>query len=243
MTPVNERCASQPISHLRLERYALQELPAAERAHVDQHLAQCSTCRQCFEALQANEIVLLSLPAALTVSAQRPRVTLPPPKSNLRRIGTIGAMLAAAAVALLVVRSTLSPDIWARPLPPSSIKGGEIALELVRERDGDTSFDRPHSYRSGDRFQVLVTCPPGAPMHWEAVVFQADEAFFPLSPGAPIACGNHIPLPGAFRLTGHKPTTVCVALDSSTPIDRARITKPAALPEQSVCAHLTALAP
>lgn len=43
-----------------------------------------------------------------------------------------------------------------------AVKGGDVAVEFVRERDGSVAWE-PTSFARGGRFKVVVTCPP--PMH------------------------------------------------------------------------------
>ena len=103
-------------------------------------------------------------------------------------------------------------------------KGGELALALVRDRGGDIDL-APTRFRDDDRFKVVVTCAPGAALHAELVVFQAERAggqavaAFPLA-GRSLACGNRVAFPGAFRITGREPATVCLVLGAAAPPSR-----------------------
>jgi hypothetical protein len=251
-------CTSEPVSQLRLERYALSELPAADHARVEAHLARCPACRQCLLELRASEPVMLPWPQELVrpqlnqlpLAAQRielpargPLRTAPSPlRTRLRASRALRAAggLALAAASVLALRAMLqsSPQDANGSDDGRAIKGGELALELVRERGGDVARD-PRSFASGDRFAVLVTCPPPASAHWELVVFQAGEAFFPLDSTQPLHCGNRVSLPGAFTLTGAQPAQVCVVLDAAI-IDRATLSRgPDALPARHACTTVT----
>ncbi|HMI90069.1 MAG TPA: zf-HC2 domain-containing protein [Polyangiales bacterium] len=253
-------CTSEPVSQLRLERYALSELPAGEHAQVEAHLARCPACRQCLLELSASEPALRSLPQELPQLNQLPlaaqRIELPerrpqpraPSSPRVRRLPwslpRVAGGLALAAALLLALRAGLQlpragvDDANGRD-SGRAVKGGELALELVRARAGDVALD-PRSFASGDRFAVLVTCPPPAPAHWELVVFQAGEAFFPLDSTQPLRCGNRVSLPGAFALTGAQPAQVCVVL-SAAPADRATLSRgPDALPAQHACTTVSA---
>lgn len=234
-------CTSEPISHLRLERYELHELPATERASVDAHLQRCPACSACLQALRASEVVLPPLPAPFELPMGRVPADLPEPLPRPRRVrvrglAALGSGLALAAAALLGVRAWLEPP--PRPSAGGSagtaVKGGELALQLVRERGGDIARD-PHAFSEGDRFVAAVTCAPPARVHAELVVVQAGETFFPLAP-AGLQCGNLVQLPGAFELTGSAPADVCVVL-ADAPIDRTKLAgAPAeALPEPHRC--------
>jgi hypothetical protein len=229
---MNDACTAEPISFLRLERYLLEEVAFAERARIAAHLAECAACRACFAELRASDVQVPPLPAALVPGPRRGLRALP-----LRRSLAFAAALAAAAMVLLSLRSALDePALRSPPSRLPAVKGGELAIELVRERGGDIARE-PDVFREGDRFEVLVTCPPGAAAHWDFVVFQAGQAFFPISAEGLLQCGNHVPLPGAFRLSGRDPATVCVILDTRSPIDRARLAadQARALPATSKC--------
>ena len=234
-------CTSQPISHLRLERYVLQELPVPERASVDAHLQSCPACRGSLQELRASEVVLPPLPAPGSpalgrVPAELPERSEPRNRARVVRLGAIGSGLALAAAALLGLRALLdqTPQPSAGGSAGTAVKGGEIALQLVRERGGDIARE-PHAFSEGDRFAAAVTCAPPARVHADLVVYQAGETFFPLA-AAELHCGNLVQLPGAFALTGQAPADVCVVL-ANAPIDRSRLSaaRPETLPEPHAC--------
>ena len=197
-------CAGTPVSWPRLEQHALGELPAADARAVDQHLADCPTCRACFD--EARETIALP-PLPQTAAPRTPWWRTWPTWT--------GAAVAAAALLLVIV---LRPDgsghrAGALPGPRVAYKGGELAIDLVRERGGDASLDPTH-YADGDRFAVLVTCPPGD--RWiDVVVTQDGRRDFPIA-AARVACGNRIDA-GAFRLTGDTPASVCVIAGDERP--------------------------
>ena len=244
-------CTGGPVSYLRLERYLLAELPANERAHVDAHLAGCAACRACLDDLRASEIALPALSALSAAAlAAAPRL---PARSAGTRLAWIGSGLAAAAIALLALRGGLAPVTTPRAVPDNAIKGGELTLELVRERGGDVARD-PDTFLDGDRFAAFVSCAPGN-AYWELAVFQAGPVhsnnatiedrpllvFFPLAVGGRLACGNAVQLPGAFLLSGTVPATVCVLIARDAPIDRARIAgaRPSTLGFEHACTVVT----
>ncbi|MCA9675926.1 MAG: zf-HC2 domain-containing protein, partial [Myxococcales bacterium] len=45
-------CVSEPVSWLRLERYALGELPGPLAREVAAHLAGCPACRACLDRIE-----------------------------------------------------------------------------------------------------------------------------------------------------------------------------------------------
>src|SRR6476619_6611196 len=104
-------CISEPISWLRLERYHLGQLDAAERARVAEHLLACPACGACLAHLAAGDAVALP---PLKVVPLRPWARLRP---------TLGAL--AAAAALLVVSRAALPlggELGTR------VKGAEVAF-------------------------------------------------------------------------------------------------------------------
>jgi len=258
-------CIGEPISFLRLERHLQGEGTRDQRAALDAHLSQCSACRACYRELETDPFELAPWssfagdsatwvpPATAEPSGQAPKPAAysaaRPASSGLRArqptaapatarrwravLGAGVAGLAAAAMALLVVLER--PADSRLPASRRRIKGGELALELIRESAGDQAAD-PARFRPGDRFQLRATCPPGADRFWDVVVFEGQTPSFPLRGGI-LECGNGVALPGAFRLTSHAPHDVCLML-SDTAVDRARALHldKRALPPDSVCA-------
>jgi len=224
-------CSGEPVSWLRLERYHLGELPEQERVELTAHLKGCEACRASLEAIEGDDRALPPLPT--TESAPRESWL-----GNLFGPRWAPVLAAAAAVLLAVV---LAPELERGDLPPSRItlKGGDLAISLVRERDGVVVED-PEAYRPGDRLQVRLTCPEKRePTRWDVVVFQAGETLFPLADPQPLRCGNKVMLPGAFRLTGGAPAAVCLIVGEELPA-RAELggSGLAGLPRNAVCALL-----
>jgi hypothetical protein len=218
------RCQSQPVSWLTLELFHAGDLPEGERRHVETHLSECACCRSCLERIETDERQLPELPA-VPARPERPKWW----RRRAARLGLAAAVASAAAVLLLSVllRPPRPPRNVPGAVPPSRIagyKGGDLALALARERRGETQL-HPTRFAPGDRFKALVTCPPTRPpLHGEVVVYQDGGASFPLATASPLACGNQLPLPGAFTLTGRSPAVVCLVVGTSAP-DRRRIRK------------------
>lgn len=192
MTTAMTRCTGEAVSWLRLEQHALARDPEVAR-----HLDGCAACRACFASIEADRGRIMPPLGEVAIAAAARR-------RRLRRTRWLGAAtaVAAAAVVLLVV---LGRDDENMP----GIKGGDdLVLTLVRERAGEVVLD-PTSYRDGDRFKALVTCSAAGEVTVELTVEQTGETFTPLAP-ASIRCGNRVPLPGAFSLTGSDPADVCV---------------------------------
>lgn len=184
---------THPISWLRMERYHLGELAGEELAAVEGHLAECDECRSMLAELEGDERPLPTL-------AVEPVVVRGP----ARWWASAGLLLAMAAAALLLVRP---PELPPAELPPAevAVKGGPLAIELVRERAGLIT-ERPDAYADGDRIQVRVTCPSGTA---EVAVLQGRDLAWPLEP---VACGNRV-VAGAVLLTGGQDTAVCAVSD------------------------------
>jgi hypothetical protein len=137
----------------------------------------------------------------------------------------------------VLVHGAGGPPRLDQPYPPSrvAVKGGEVAITLVRDRAGAT-VQEPTTYAPGDRFKVRVTCPPGEGVV-DTVVYQGGMASFPFLAPQRVSCANLVPLPGAFTITGRDPARVCL-VTSPAPLARDRIGR------GTVCTpELTAAAP
>jgi hypothetical protein len=232
-----------PLSWLRLERHALGELDAGERADIAAHLATCARCRAAADQLAADAgRALPPLPASAAGGATAaPLPAAPPfrrgwPFPRGRRQAFVVAVAAAAFALVIGLRPRDQPRVG-QPRVVAVKGGGDVAVELVRERDGSVAWE-PTSFAPGDRFKLLVTCAPPLQLHADIVVVQTDGPAFPGEP-AVIACGNRVPVPPAFRITGPGPATVCVAFDRSAPPARAALSggDPATTPGRA-CLHL-----
>lgn len=185
-------CIGEPISWLRLERFALEPKDAAVRDHV----AACPACKHCLDEIRRDVVAL----PVLDVPVKRRWWTFALPAF---------AAIAAAAVILFLLRPR-DP----KPDGVAHIKGiGEVVVDVLRERDGVVRDD-VRSFRAGDRWKVVVTCPPTKAVALDVAVREQGtaRADHPLSPGK-IVCGNRVVLPGAFTLTGEKPHRLCVRIE------------------------------
>jgi hypothetical protein len=228
MTPA---CTSEPISFLRLERYLQGDLQVPERERIAAHLRECPTCSACFAELRDEVIELPVLPVALPTRARARSRTWP-----------LALVVAAAALGLVLL-----PQLSQLNRPPAArvrIKGGELAIALVREHQAALA-NEASVFAAGDRFEVRVSCPAELRAHWDVVVFQAGQAFFPLQPEAPLRCANGVTLPGAFALTGSAAVSVCVQIDPAKPVEREPLRRdgPRALSPASACTALTPAPP
>lgn len=252
-------CVGEPISWLRLERYAQADLDGAGAAAVKVHLDACAACRAALTSIEDDRVVLPPLPArrAVVAAARTPwsilrralrALTPASPEAGSARtenrtlrarrrwqIGAgFGGALVAAAIVLLWLRRPdgAGVDELGRRV---RVKGaGVVSLTLVRERAGVIAFDPP-DIASTDRWKVQLTCGTEALLWTDVVVYQPSGASFPL-PAQPITCGNAVAVPGAFRVTDGG-AMICVALGPSAP-DRDRLRKSPRAP--MVCATVAA---
>ncbi len=194
-------CIGEPISWLRLETFA----SGRDDSTIREHVTACPACKHCLEEIRADIVALppLAMPAT------------PEPRAWWKLFVPAFAVAAAAVIALIVFRGGDGD-------PPArenvvAIKGvGEVVLGTVRERGG-VIRDDVRSFATGDRWKLVVTCPPSATGTLLAVDVTVVEVGGsttidrPLVP-ARIACGNRVVLPGAFSLTGPRANRVCAAI-------------------------------
>jgi len=216
-----------PVSWLRLERYALGELDPAERGTIAEHVSTCQRCRARADLIaEDSSRELPPLPAAPARA---------PAPARKRYTTWLALALAGAAAFVLVLRPPgEEPPAGGRRV---AVKGGEVTIELVRERGGSIAWE-PTSFTVADRFKLLLTCAPPLRVYADVVVLQNDGPAFPAAASL-VTCGNRVPLFPAFRITGFGDATVCVAADSDAPPSRARLSgsEPAA-PGSRACVHL-----
>lgn len=92
-----------------------------------------------------------------------------------------------------------------------AVDGGEIALELMRVRDGVPEVD-PSEVEVGDPLVLRLTCPLG-PTDLDVVVFAAGaEPKFPIGRRS-LECGDRIRIPGTFAAESPGDLVACVSLD------------------------------
>jgi hypothetical protein len=245
------RCIGEAVSWLRLEQHRLGELTAADAAAVEAHLATCPACAAC--AAETSEPFTFSLPNVVTreAFASGPRARTTSSLRSWRAEVSAGVVSAAAVAVAFVFLKQPAPVPGSRPSSVtfssrhtlSGSKGGDIAIELVRERRGDVVHGA-HTFLAEDRWKVLVTCSAERVPFWDVVVEDGGQASFPLSPSSPIACGNHVALPGAFQLSAVSTKRLCV-LFSGDPVDRRRFASGGSIDldrdlaaEQAVCVTL-----
>lgn len=241
------RCVSEPVSWLKLERMRLGEASVAEQAEIETHLSACEVCRAAY-AYTGEPVELLPLPVArvATVETQKKQQSLLEALIAHVRMQRFpygfAAVAAAAAALLLIVQARPGNGPGFAPAPArTAVKGGELAVELVRSGDGIARA--PTHFAPGDAWKVLVTCPPTLSGSVDVVVYQDERAYFPLSTSGPLHCGNRVALPGAFSLSGDAPAVVCVVLGGAGPIERRALMHPQrGLPEHSVCEHVLPIA-
>ncbi|HEY3818677.1 MAG TPA: hypothetical protein VGL81_16000 [Polyangiaceae bacterium] len=216
-------CIGEPVSWLRLERFHLGEARDDERARITEHLAACPACAACLARIEDDDAQALP-PLSLPKRTRRSVLTLFP----VRAAAVIGALAAGGALVLGMRGNAHRGEVERTRLGESRIKGDAVAFTLVRD-DDERIAGAAGVYRDGDRFKAVVTCPPGAGLAFDVVVYDAGGASFPLEAAGALACGNEVALPGAFRLTGDTDETVCLAWTEGAPVDRGTL---AAMPSE-----------
>jgi len=184
-------CIGEPISWLRLERHAL-----SPDAAVAEHVAACPACRQCLGEIESDVVAL-------------PVLAVPERRRTIAWWRFALPALAAAAIAIVVLRPRPEPKGPGQLL--AGVKGiGDVTVELVRDRAGESAIDAT-TFQAGDRWKVFVTCASAGGAWIDVAVTEAGarDADHPIAP-IHVACGNAVPVPGAFELTGHASNEICV---------------------------------
>jgi hypothetical protein len=199
-------CIAEPVSWLRLERYARDPSDAAIR----DHLATCPACAACLDEIRTDVVALPPLAVPVRAARRRWWFTLVP------------ALAAAAAILLVLLRRPSAVDeanTGEVAIRVPGVKGGpDVIVNLVRERAGTIRTD-VRTYAPGDRWKVVVTCPPDLGTWLDVAVVDGATVDYPLAP-AHVACGNQVVVPGAFSITGDRPNQICVRIAPDTPPDR-----------------------
>lgn len=227
-----ERCIGEPVSWLRLERYHLGEVRGAEREAIVAHLAACPACAACLAAIEQDDRSALP---PLAVSKAPPRRVLA--RLPVRAAAAVCALAAAAVLVLVLRRSGPPGDAHPPGVSGSRVKGELVAFWLVRD-DGERITGTEGVYRDGDRFKAVVTCAPGSSASFDVAVFDTGDPSFPLEPARDLACGNDVPLPGAFRLTGDSDETVCLVWSEGGPVNRSGLATKAPGTGPALCKRL-----
>jgi hypothetical protein len=219
-----------PVSWLELERLALGELEEARAARVREHVASCEACGACWARIQDDEARELP-PLPAKVIPLRPRAGRAEPNAPSRAFGgVVGAVALAASVLLFfALRPAAEDDGGVR------VKGTDVGLEIVREGGGGFALEAG-TFSPEDRFKAVVSCPPHLRATFDLVVYDESGASFPLKP-AQLACGNGVPMPGAFRLTSARNARVCVAWSAQGDVSRDALRADAQTPNR-VCKNL-----
>ena len=215
----------EPLSWFTLERYALGELDDEATRQVERRLQQSAEDRACLDAILQDDSELPPLPIPLGRPGPRPGRALSRPS-----YWALSTALAAAAAMLLVLLRDDAPALKAIRHVESGEKGGDVALVLTSDREGQN----PETFAPGERFKVLVTAPTWFEEPLRVVVFQGGERYTPLAQGEPLPHGNLVPWPGAFALDGDEAAEVCVSWSEREP----QATRAEELGDEAVCIQL-----
>ena len=230
---MSPRCVGEPVSWLRLERFHLGEIQGTERAAIAEHTAACPACAACLAQILDDDAQALP-PLSVPERPRRNVLSLFP----VRAAAALGALAAGGALVLGLRGNGHRGEIEHARLGESRVKGDAIAFSLVRDDDARIT-GTAGVYRDGDRFKALVTCPPGAGVAFDVVVYDVGGTSFPLEVARELACGNDVPLPGAFRLTGDTDETVCLVWAEGAPVDRGALAVRTAPDGHTLCKELT----
>ena len=205
-------CIGEPISWLRLETFASGR--TADPA-IGAHLASCTACAHCLDEIRSDLVALppLAMPDVAPRRASWWTWLVP----------ALG-LAAAAAIAVLILGPWRGSERHERE-DVVAVKGlGEVIIDVVRERAG-VIRDDVRTFAPGDRWKVVVTCPPAGSATFDVGITEAGSTALdrPLVP-ATLACGNRVVLPGAFTLTGSQPNRVCVTITNGEHSGRACVT-------------------
>ncbi len=210
------------LSWLALERFHLRELPPAEHDAAAAHLASCEACRRTLDEIASDDEAraLAPLPPRAASSAKPSVAKVIPWYARPRVMAAATGLALAAALVLVLGRAPWSSSDSSDRDDPR-VKGTSVSFALVRE-DAALVPEAGGPYRDGERFKALVTCPPGMKARFDLAVYERGAASFPLGEQTELACGNAVPLAGAFRVTGHERMTVCLvwSASSAAAIDR-----------------------
>lgn len=236
---MTEDATTEVVSWLQLERHGLGELSSAEAERVAAALAEDPEGARIVERIATDERRLPPLPEVQPERDRRAGLWTGAVnwwRSVGRRWRLASGMLAVSAAAVVLIGPRLVGERPAgrggdgieassgarAPGPRIATKGGDVAIGLIRERAGALSYE-PGDYAPGDRFKVVITCPVQTPLFGDVVVYQGEDAEFPLPANSPLPCGNRVALSGAFTLTGDAPAEVCLVFDRQPAPDRERL--------------------
>jgi len=175
------------LSALRLDRWMMGELDAAEAESTGTHVSSCAACSTALAGMRGvrEEVRALPLPIALGRPAPRRRV----PGAAVAVLG-----LALAASLVLVLRS---------PPAPERSKGSGLALTMYVQHGNEVRRAAPGEHVApGDAVRFAVSTPTAA----YVAVLSLDPAgkasvYFPQAArAAQVPAGTEVPLPLGTRL-------------------------------------------
>lgn len=152
-------------SHYRLDRWAAGELDGAERSALRGHIDSCVACRERqsvrlrSEALHAIDVSLIRRLEAAPVVRSPLRGRLPGWSRRALAWGMSGALCAAAAMALVLIRPESAPETDTA----TRSKGTTLRSALYVAEDGRVrAADEAPVVRPGATLQVTVSAPARA---------------------------------------------------------------------------------
>ena len=175
------------LSALRLDRWMMGELAAADSENVGTHVSTCAACSAAVAGMRGvrEEVRALPLPEALGRPVRRRRLPAP---------AVAGVGLALAASLFLALRT-----------PPATerVKGSGLGLTMYVQHGGEVRRAEPGEHVApGDAVRFAVSTPTPA----FVAVLSLDPAgkasvYFPQAPrAAQVPAGAEVPLPLGTRL-------------------------------------------
>jgi hypothetical protein len=203
------------VGELRLRRFRVGELPAAEHEEITRHTSECGPCRARLKGIEDEQRSFeRDIPfERFAGGVERARRV---PRARPRRVWTVGffGFAAAAAMVLLFVR----PGGDERRL--NGIKGSSNAALRIAAADGAQRLAAPtEALRTGERVRIGVRA--GAPRHLVAISIDDAGAVTPLYPerGGDLALEPRRELtylPDSLEFTGRGRERVFVLLSENT---------------------------
>ena len=175
------------LSALRLDRWMMGELGAADTQTVGTHVSSCAACSAALAGIRGvrEEVRALPLPAALG---------RPSPRRRVPGAAVAGVGLALAASLVLVLRV---------PHPVQRSKGSGVGLAMYVQHGDEVRRAAPgETVSPGDAVRFAVSTPVPA----YVAVLSLDPAgkasvYFPQATrAAPVPAGSEVPLPLGTRL-------------------------------------------
>jgi len=181
------------ITDLVLDEHLAGELPAADRARVESHLASCDRCQSKRVAYEAEHAAFLAQAPALK------RSVAGPVRDRRRGPGLIAlgaGALAAAAAALLILRSTPGTEP-----PVTRVKGGPSVSFFIKHGERVTRGVSGATVQPGDALRFTYSSEAAVHLALLGLDARAAAVYFPSADRATrVAAGRDVALDFSIEL-------------------------------------------